>query len=254
MMGSIRDINGVGSKTASLLRKAGYYSIEKLANVRIDDLVKIKGIGEKSAFTIVMRARSIHTNKILRLNKRVNPYSREKLVLIDIETDLNCSYIWAICAQLADGTIKQWYAPRKKESDKIIEEFENWLYEISANDKSLVLGSWSSFDFIVLSKLGSQGLRSIFNTLTVVDFLSEVKRNYAMPISSFGLKPVSAFLGYKYDEGDMDGMLAASTYMHYESIGGAPDGVKNKLLQYNQDDVLAMWLVLDQTLYKTEKE
>ena len=49
-------------------------------------------------------------------------------------------------------------------------------------------------------------------------------------------------------------MLAASTYMRFESLGGVPETVKDKLLQYNKDDVLAMWLVLDQTLYaETEK-
>jgi predicted RecB family nuclease len=255
MIGSVSEINGVGRKKASLLRKAGYYSIEKLANANVKDLTKIKGVGEKTAFSIIMRAQSIHYNKILRLNERPNPYSRERLVLIDIETDLGCSYVWAICAQLADGTIKQWYAPRKDQSDNIIAEFENWLYELSAEDGNIVLGSWSSFDFRVLAKLGTQKLRSVFNTLTVVDFLAEVKKNYAIPTSSFGLKPVSAFLGYNYDEHGMDGMLAASTYMHYDSIGGVPTAVKDKLLQYNKDDVLAMWLVLDQTLYaKPEKE
>ncbi|MCG3218769.1 MAG: ribonuclease H-like domain-containing protein [Candidatus Heimdallarchaeota archaeon] len=254
-MRSISEINGVGRRKASLLRKAGYYSIEKIANTDIKELIKIKGVGEKTAFSIIKRAQSIHFNKVLRLNDRVNPFPRDQLILIDIETDLGCSYVWAICAQLADGTIKQWFAPRKSQSDNIITEFENWLHELSANYDNLVLGSWSSFDFRVLAKLGSRRLRSFFNTSSVVDFLAEVKKNYAIPTSSFGLKPVSAFLGYKYDEKGMDGMVAASTYMRFESLGGVPVNVKDKLLQYNKDDVLAMWLVLDQTLYaKSEKE
>ena len=253
-MSNISNINGVGRKKASLLRKAGYYSIEKLANTTVRDLIKISGIGEKTAFSMIMRARSIHYNKVLRLNDRANPYPREQLILIDIETDLRCSYVWAICAQLADGTVKQWYAPRKSQSDNIITQFENWLHELSADNENLVLGSWSSFDFRVLAQLGSQRLRAFFNTFNVVDFLAEVKKNYAIPTSSFGLKPVSAYLGYNYDEKGMDGMLAASTYMRFESLGGVPETVKDKLLQYNKDDVLAMWLVLDQTLYaETEK-
>ena len=61
MMNSIQNvlanIEGVGPKTAELLQKAGFTTVEKLANVEIEHLCTVQGIGDKTAAKIIEGAK-----------------------------------------------------------------------------------------------------------------------------------------------------------------------------------------------------
>lgn len=52
-------LEGVGERTAELLRKAGFDSVEKLAQAKTADLTSIVGIGEKTAQKIINSAKKI---------------------------------------------------------------------------------------------------------------------------------------------------------------------------------------------------
>lgn len=53
----LREIEGIGPKLAELLSKAGYDSVEKIANAEIEDLKKIEGIGERTAQRVIASAK-----------------------------------------------------------------------------------------------------------------------------------------------------------------------------------------------------
>jgi len=55
----LEDIDGIGTKTILLLRNANIDSVEKLTEMSISDLIKIKGIGEKSAKKFIVGARNL---------------------------------------------------------------------------------------------------------------------------------------------------------------------------------------------------
>lgn len=53
----LANIEGVGPKMAELLQKAGFTSVEKLANVEAEHLCTVQGIGEKTAVKIIEGAK-----------------------------------------------------------------------------------------------------------------------------------------------------------------------------------------------------
>jgi len=53
---SILELEGVGKKTRQTLLEGGFDTIEKIANTSVDELVKFKGIGKKSAEKIITSA------------------------------------------------------------------------------------------------------------------------------------------------------------------------------------------------------
>ena len=57
----LTDIGGIGKATAEKMKAAGIDSIEKLANVKFDDLVKlkIKGVGKATAEKYIANAKEI---------------------------------------------------------------------------------------------------------------------------------------------------------------------------------------------------
>jgi N utilization substance protein A len=54
---SIEQLSGVGEKTQAILKKGGFKNIEDIAVANIEDLVKIKGLGEKRAQKIIAEAK-----------------------------------------------------------------------------------------------------------------------------------------------------------------------------------------------------
>jgi N utilization substance protein A len=53
----IDDLEGVGKKTRAVLIKAGFDTVEKIKNATVEDLVKIDGIGKKTAEKIIKSAK-----------------------------------------------------------------------------------------------------------------------------------------------------------------------------------------------------
>jgi len=55
----ITSLEGVGPKTAGILKEAGYDTAEKLKNLTVEDLTKLHGIGEKTAEKILKAVKKI---------------------------------------------------------------------------------------------------------------------------------------------------------------------------------------------------
>ena len=51
------NIDGVGPKTAELLQKAGFTTVEKLASVEVEHLCTVQGVGDKTAAKIIEGAK-----------------------------------------------------------------------------------------------------------------------------------------------------------------------------------------------------
>ncbi len=57
---SLEQLSGVGEKTLQSLNEAGFKTIEDILQAKIEDLTKIKGIGEKKAKKIIGEAKKAH--------------------------------------------------------------------------------------------------------------------------------------------------------------------------------------------------
>ena len=53
----LRELKGVGAKTAGVLAEAGIGTIEKLSEASVEDLTKLSGIGKKTAEKILQAAK-----------------------------------------------------------------------------------------------------------------------------------------------------------------------------------------------------
>ncbi|MBD3213313.1 MAG: translation initiation factor IF-2 subunit gamma [Candidatus Lokiarchaeota archaeon] len=55
----LEDITGIGKATAESLREAGIDSVEKLANLKVEELLKVKGIGKSTASKYIETAQKL---------------------------------------------------------------------------------------------------------------------------------------------------------------------------------------------------
>ena len=56
MTHNLEDVTGIGKATAERLKKAGIDTVEKLVKIELDELLKVKGIGESSANSLKEKA------------------------------------------------------------------------------------------------------------------------------------------------------------------------------------------------------
>jgi N utilization substance protein A len=56
---SIKNLSGVGEKTFGVLKEAGYNTVGDVASASVEDLLKIKGIGEKKAEKLIAEAKKL---------------------------------------------------------------------------------------------------------------------------------------------------------------------------------------------------
>jgi len=60
---SLTQLTGVGKKMAESLKKAGFDSVEKISQAKLEDLTKIKGLGKKKAEVILDEAKGFAAEK-----------------------------------------------------------------------------------------------------------------------------------------------------------------------------------------------
>ena len=55
----LTELDGVGPKTAIVLKEAGYDTVEKIKSITMEDLTKLEGIGTKTAEKILGAAKAL---------------------------------------------------------------------------------------------------------------------------------------------------------------------------------------------------
>ena len=58
MAHKLEDVSGIGKTTADRLRSAGIDTVEKLASIKLDDLLEVKGIGKSTALKYIENAKN----------------------------------------------------------------------------------------------------------------------------------------------------------------------------------------------------
>jgi DNA repair protein RadC len=75
----LEDVKGLGKK-AENLKDAGIDSVEKLANAKVDDLLRIKGIGKVSAQKFTKKLLKKLTKKRKKLKKNLRSWKKRKKI------------------------------------------------------------------------------------------------------------------------------------------------------------------------------
>ena len=81
----------------------------------------------------------------------------------------------------------------------------------------------------------------------MIDQCAFVREHFALPLSSYSIKKVAPFFGFKWQAEDAGGLNSVSWYKNWLETGDTI--IKEKILQYNLDDVIAME-VIDRELRK----
>ena len=109
---NLDDVSGIGKITTKRMRSAGIDSIEKLVSVKIEDLLKIKGIGKSSAIIYIENAKKLleKTNEVEKKEISEKKESSERKLIINSKVIKEQKYI------------KKFPERKKKKEKKIFSE------------------------------------------------------------------------------------------------------------------------------------
>lgn len=109
---NLEDVSGIGKITTKRMRSAGIDSIEKLVSVKIEDLLKIKGIGKSSAIIYIENAKKLleKTNEVEKKEISEKKESSERKLIINSKVIKEQKYI------------KKFPERKKKKEKKIFSE------------------------------------------------------------------------------------------------------------------------------------
>jgi uncharacterized protein len=215
----------------------GVDTINKAADMNIDELSKVKGLGITSLTKWKNQAKSLQQKKIIKINNYEFPSAKPIYFDIEADTELDVVYLFGI---IEDGKYINFFADKLKDEKRIWIEFLSYFKD----KEDFKIYHYGNYEKIVLKKLfekykGDKKIyEKIMNNLT--DLHKILLQTRVLPIYSYSIKEVAPYFGFKWSEEEIGGGLAMLWYSRYLK---GDNEFKNKILQYNKEDCEAMILV-----------
>jgi uncharacterized protein len=251
--GYLTDIDGIGSKTASLLKTNGISNTQELASY------SAKQLGEKlskfndqkfdKASMFIKQAQAYISGRTYYIGNKNDTYDLLKKIssgfyVFDIESNPDEKHDFLY------GFLKINNLFTKKE-DLIYEPILNLENNKSKSYRQIIKILFSNKEWPVLhygetEKIAIINIAKNLNlSFEEIDLLSArfidlhtlIRKSLILPLKNYGLKTVSNWLGFKWAQKDVSGSKALYWWIQYQITEN--EIFLKKIIQYNRDDCLA---------------
>jgi uncharacterized protein len=136
---------------------------------------------------------------------------------------------------------------------KAWQDFWNYIRSLPQNDFAVYYYSnhekttYRKMRQLYPDVISEDALEAFFDHPHVIDLYDIVKRDTDWPLSSYSLKDLAQYLGFKWQDETPSGALSIQWFNEFIETGD--EKILNRLLAYNEDDCKAM-MVLKQALEK----
>jgi len=251
--GFLTDIDGIGSKTASLLKTNRISNIQKLASY------EVKELGEKlyifndqkyeKAFKFIKQAEAYISGEPFFISKEKDSYdllerTGSGFYIFDIESnpDLKHDFLYGFLK------INNLFT---KQEDLIYETILNLKNNKDECYKQIIKMLFSNKEWPVLH-YGETERIAIINIAKNLDFTIEeiellkarfidlhslIRKSWILPIKNYGLKTVSNWLGFEWRQKNVSGSKALYWWIQYQITKN--EVFLKKIIEYNKDDCFA---------------
>ncbi len=243
-------------KTKNKLVAHGFKTVKDLVNADIQELMRIKGIGVKTAPKFVYGAKAIQSKKpivkdrdsIIFPNKKVEIFLDlegtdptmvgEEVIQVDyligilVRIDSKEKYIPYIAKDLnhEQAMLLEFLDFMKKQKDYVI--YHYYYYEKTHLDKMMVK-----------YEIDEKTRRIVFDHM--IDVHRVATDSVAFPTYRNGLKQVATFLGFVWRHKDVDATESIALYLDYIKNPKKNEDKLKLILNYNEDDCIATRVIKD---------
>lgn len=247
-------VSGLGPSFKQKLIKANICTVDDLAEIQMRNLVKIKGIGEKTANKFLTNAKALISGCHICIGTCEFPEKKTEIFLdlegtgeqkVDEELIAMDYLIGVIIRKGKNEKYIPFIAHGLDKEGKMFHQFVEWLLK----QDDFIVYHWHHYERTHLERLAERyGLteekrKLIFRNMR--DLYKDAVSNFAFPTYGNGLKEVAKYIGYKWKHADVDALESIALYLQYVEN---PDQNKDKIqkvIDYNEDDCKATLLVKD---------
>ena len=208
--------------------------------------------------------RLFHERAVLLVRPDTGPYVKTDLsfpeagkeLFYDVETDPfeDICYLHGFVERSPGGSSRERYiafvaeTPTPAAEEKAFKEA--WAY--IQNARPCALYYYSPYERTTLRKLQERypsvvtqnGIESLFEDETTIDLLNDiVEKNTEWPTTDHSIKTLATYLGFHWRDTNPSG--AASIEWYHRWVETGKDEVKQRILDYNEDDCRAMRVVME---------
>jgi len=236
-------------------------SVSELAEARLDDFIQGKttifpGIG-------VQTLKKFYTRAKLLIEPQSGPYLTEGVrwsevnleLFFDIETDpmRDVCYLYGFLERhQQDKSTEQYFSffaesPTPEDEEHAFAE----AWEYIAKCRPCAIYFYSSYEKTQLKKLREkythiatkEEIDNLFNADNTIDLYSIVSKKTEWPTNDHSIKTLASYLGFKWRDDNPSG--AESVEWYHQWVDTKSDKIKRRILEYNEDDCIAMRVLLE---------
>lgn len=237
-------------------------NLTELANTDISRLIKgkktiISGIGPDTLVKFQSRAQ-------LQLNPSSKPYCKEGVcfpvstleIFFDIETDpmRDICYLHGFVERRnLDNSTEKYVAffasaPTPEEEEKAFKE----AWEYIKSSRPCAMYYYSKYERTIWRKLQqkyhdvvtAEEIEELFDPKMSIDLYYDVVRpKTEWPTRDYSIKTLATYLGFSWRDTDPSGASSIEWYHRWVETGD--DSIRQRILQYNEDDCIATRVLLD---------
>jgi len=239
-------VPGIGEVRAARLRSEGINTVQRLAETSEQTIaVAIRG-GRSEALCLRARAASLSKQEIVRIGQLQLPNGNR--AYLDIETDLGGKFVWLIGLHVEDeDKTYSLYATSPRQEKQILSDMLQLFNE--RPDLNLLSYSGCRIEQNMLSQRLAAHDLAYHVANSIRDIYFDIHSCMAFPTQGLKLKDIAKWCGFRWRQSEMDGFKAA---MLYGSSGNLTKADRRAVIQYNEDDLLALKHVLLHCTQNTE--
>lgn len=210
-----------------------------------EQLINIRGVGEKTADSIILHARAMVSKLPVQIGNPDLPPVSQVEVFFDIESVPNegLYYLFGLLTKQRNRWVYEYELAQQPTDERAI--WESFLRRIDR------LGGWvyhfGSYEQSAIKKLQERygaDLRADSLLKRMVDLEKSVKQTVVMPLESYSLKDVAGWLNFQWAHGGID--RADDSILEYVRwLESHKKSHLDRIVQYNEDDCRATVLVRD---------
>lgn len=233
-----------GKPTVEKLYAAGIKSVKALASANPAEVAKKSKLSAAVTLRLWQHAKARETARPLQIKKPVFP-TGIPIVFYDIETFGGTTFLHGVI-RIHQSVREEhfFFADSLEDAGKAWKDFLNFI----AKDKDSIIYCWADYESGLAKDSFKRfgGSRQAYEALMdrMVDQRTWVKDHFAFPTRSYSIKEVAPVFEFHWKAADAGGLNCEAWYGEWLETG--EKALKEKILDYNRDDVLAMEVIFNE--------
>ena len=250
------------SKREVLNSDLGIEKVRELKNLNVPDILArkkkdksfLKGFGETLLKKFIIRATVLDEIKKPLLHQKIELPQVKKELFFDIEDDPTQDFVYLHGVYSRDAEKEEYSCFLAKENTrdsekKAWQEFWNYIktlpvgdfavYYYSHHEKTTYRKLYQRYPDVVVK----EELDAFFESPNAVDLYQVVQKYTDWPLSSYSLKDIASYLGFKWRDESPSGALSIRWYNDF--LQHHSEELLKRIIEYNEDDCRATMVLKD---------